>query len=128
MVVRDGSAGGGRERVKRRVRRPVLLLVILGASSLGTQCMREDEVECEEAVASLADCCQGFDITKVDCHYTSGCGESFPDLTPADSECILDKSCSEILAQDICKKVQDRAAAARPYSSNDAALAVEVCQ
>ncbi|HVU01664.1 MAG TPA: hypothetical protein VHE30_07930 [Polyangiaceae bacterium] len=106
--------------MKRSNRRPLLVALILTAGTVGTQCMRQDEVECEEAAAHLAGCCQNFDLRKLDCHYTSACGETFPDLSPSESECILDKSCSQLAAQDICKRVQDRGTATSGYASGTA--------
>jgi hypothetical protein len=75
-----------------------------------TQCLRQDEVECEEAVKYMMDCCPGFDRSAVQCVYADMCGISYPDLTPSESSCILDSSCSELLSNKICERVGKRSA------------------
>jgi hypothetical protein len=75
-----------------------------------TQCLRPDEVDCEEAVAHMLDCCPAFDRSAVQCVYNDVCGISYPDLTPAESECILDESCEELVANKICDRVRTRSA------------------
>ena len=70
--------------------------------------MREDEQLCEEALAQLITCCPGFDHTQVNCEYSEGClsdTDSFPALSVASSECIIDKSCSALQAN-ICVRAQ----------------------
>ena len=73
-----------------------------------TQCLREDELECEEAVKRLMDCCPGFDVNAVQCTYVDVCGVSYPDLTPSESVCILDSSCSELVSNKVCERVPAR--------------------
>ncbi|HEX7671104.1 MAG TPA: hypothetical protein VF395_16025, partial [Polyangiaceae bacterium] len=74
---------------------------------------RQDEVECEEAVAELVECCPGFDRSAVYCQYNDVCGVSYPDLAPDESECILDKKCSQIRGKRICERVVARGADAK---------------
>jgi hypothetical protein len=100
----------GHTREKRRgdwLRGVVLVLVVAGGAPTA-QGFRQDEVECEDAVAYLASCCSGFPEHDVQCDYVAGCDTNeYPSLTPSESECILDRSCSE-LADGICKRVLAR--------------------
>ncbi len=112
-------------RVSRRwsARRPVLLAVILGALS-ATQCLRQDEVECEEAVARLSECCPRFDAKAISCRYQEGgcmARTLYPTLTPAESECILEKSCAELLSQKTCAAIARKSAVdVATYQGKDA--------
>ncbi len=61
--------------------------------------IREDEVECEEAVAHLVQCCPGFDPTKVNCEYLApqGCsGGRQPELDVDTSRAIRRLACAEV--------------------------------
>jgi hypothetical protein len=62
---------------------------------------REDEVQCEETVAYLEDCCPGFDSRAVNCTW-GGCGPS-PYLTAEESRCIRELSCAEISERGLCE-------------------------
>lgn len=104
-----------REPAPRPRRRRFTRLVLVVALALpATQCLRQDEVECEEAVAHLADCCDDFDRSAVDCQYSDYCGTSYPDLRPGESQCILDRSCDDIRKGDLCERVMSR-----PRNSTD---------
>jgi hypothetical protein len=92
---------------RRRLRAPLLFVVLLGAMPM-TQCLRQDEAECEEAVARLIECCPGFDPAAINCEYVKGdCdqGSVYPSLSAPDSECILGKSCEALNAQKVCDAV-----------------------
>lgn len=70
--------------------------------------MREDELLCEEAAARLVDCCPDFDPSALECVYSSGCGSTqYPAIPVAESECILERSCSELAARGICARAQN---------------------
>ena len=127
-----GLAVGNAKRVTRvrRVRRPILVAIILATMVPATQCMREDEVECEEAVQSLVDCCPGFDHRSVRCEYQDTCGITYPDFTPGESQCIFEKSCSQIVQAKICDRVHTRAIRAHgpDYTeAHDAGISATVC-
>jgi hypothetical protein len=77
--------------------------------------LREDELECEQAANQLAGCCPGFEVRKLSCSYTDGCGTSYPALTIDESECIVSESCSTLQKTEVCA----RAAAAVPIMSTD---------
>jgi hypothetical protein len=73
-----------------------------------------EESECEEAVARLKECCPALAAHSITCKHTkptSGCGSScasFPDINRDESRCIRSRSCSEIVAQDVCGRVQSQ--------------------
>jgi hypothetical protein len=92
-----------------------------------TQCLRQDEVECEEAVAYLIECCPGFDHGVVRCEYQTTCGVTYPDLTTRESQCILDASCEELRQHDLCNRVVARSAA-NYDPETPSGLEPELCQ
>ena len=83
---------------------------------------REDVIQCEEAIARLERCCPGFDGSRVLCNYyfrfdTSTCGPRTTDsvnpaLDMAESRCVLETSCEDLVADDVCKRAQE----ARTYT------------
>jgi len=104
--------------------------MILAMAIPATQCLRQDEVQCEEAVAHMADCCDDFDRTVVDCSYSDYCGVSYPHLSPAESECILDQSCESLRSKNICNDVLERSRGADSTGAldwYDGYLEGEVC-
>src|SRR5512140_3088559 len=78
--------------------------------------LREDVLSCEDALGHLAQCCGGFDVHAVPCHYhdreTSGCAgpstldKESPALSLAESRCIRDMSCDALNAADVCGRAQ----------------------
>jgi hypothetical protein len=77
-----------------------LCLLIAGATQLHGG-FRESELQCEEAVAHLADCCEktlGIDCT----HHDEGCDQVPPELSVEDSRCIRDLDCDEIRERGLC--------------------------
>jgi len=90
--------------------RALLLLGVVAGGIPAAQGFREDEVECEEAVAFLGGCCPNFDARSIHCEYIAGCDDpTYPDLQPSESECILSRSCSELRAAHVCENVLARA-------------------
>lgn len=86
-----------------------LAFLVAGGVSTGT--FRRDEVECEETVAWLNDCCESFDPTAIRCWYhDGGCqGEdTLPSLSPEESECIRARSCAELREAQVCERVLER--------------------
>jgi hypothetical protein len=60
-------------------------------------CIREDEFECENAVAHLKECYPGFDASTVSCTFYEGCGDThYTSLNALESRCVQAKSCAEI--------------------------------
>lgn len=68
---------------------------------------REDELECEQAIAHLVDCCPDFPAGSVQCVYDEGCGTvTETALSVAESRCIERKSCDDVRASGLCEKVK----------------------
>jgi len=70
--------------------------------------MRQDELDCEEAVSHLRDCCPGFDTNLVDCTYFApqGCGTTtYPDIPIGQSQCISGETCGSLVASGVCKRM-----------------------
>jgi len=65
--------------------------------------VREDELECEQAVAHLVSCCPGFDPSSVICEYQA-CSVH-PDLLLAESLCIVALDCGDVRARGLCTSV-----------------------
>ena len=83
--------------------------------------LRNDELDCEEAVSHLEHCCPGFDSSGVSCVWQShGCDGSTVEIDSAQSQCIRNRSCAELVASGVCDR--ESQAAADPY-----ARSAEVC-
>jgi hypothetical protein len=69
---------------------------------------RQDELDCEEAVAYLEECCPNFPSSRISCVYqeTSGCESTGPDISIAESRCVRQKSCSELVRAGICQRFE----------------------
>jgi hypothetical protein len=72
---------------------------------------REEVFVCEEAVARLESCCPGFDARSVPCVFyrSTGCSGNQsivrdPALDTRQADCILDSSCDQIRAADMCRR------------------------
>ena len=92
-------------------------LLALAFVSMGASGFRQDEVLCEEAIATLAKCCPSFAASSASCSYTESCdGATYPTLTEAESNCVLAASCSDLVAKGVCV----RAANAEPRTSSAA--------
>lgn len=98
----------------RRTLRAVLfvapVLVALAASCNG---MREDELQCEQAVLRLRECCPGFEPMAVSCYYdeSQDCngnttGRSYPAIQLDDARCIEQKSCTDLRSTGLCDSAQ----------------------
>jgi hypothetical protein len=69
--------------------------------------LREDELECEQAVAKLQGCCPDYADAQIECHHSTICGLTEPALSIAESQCIAQLSCEEIVARDLCARTKD---------------------
>ena len=89
------------------VRRAVLVLgvaAVCGAFDV----IREDELECEEAVAHLEGCCDEFPSHVVSCQFIKGyCDDPdiYPDLSIDVAECIQAMDCDALRARDLCARI-----------------------
>jgi hypothetical protein len=85
--------------------------------------MREDELECEEAVAHLASCCPGFNTRGLNCSYEtrSGCTEStyYPVFGIDESKTIRAASCDALITSGGCATAQQ---AMRPSTTRGGGL------
>lgn len=89
-----------------------LLALVLGVGlTVGpnSQGFREDEVECEETFAHLRECCSRGELEGVECEYHEGCDSAtYPSLSPHESRCLRELSCSEIRRADVCGQLEAR--------------------
>jgi hypothetical protein len=92
-----------RTRALFRLSLPALALLSLVASGG----LREDEIDCEEAVAHLDECCPGFaKATSMSCTFGTGCEQSLPELTVDESRCVTAASCDEIRSRNLCETLK----------------------
>ena len=79
--------------------------------------LREDEIDCEQAVAHLQECCPGFAQSEtLQCVYSDGCGVTEPAISIPQSQCILGESCEQITASGLCSRA---AMLSSPSTSSD---------
>jgi len=87
------------------------LRLALSAAALSTLVagggLRQDEIDCEQAVAHLQDCCPDFGTATIACVSSQGCDVSDPALSIAESQCILDRSCESLIASGLCAATHD---------------------
>ena len=77
----------------------LLALVLLG----GAEGISENELECEEAVKHLLDCCpDDGPIRTISCYAGRGCDHETPELSSAQSVCLRDSSCDALYASGAC--------------------------
>lgn len=92
------SAGGG-----------ALLAGVTALFAVGSGGIREDEFQCELAVAHLDACCEDFDPRAIRCTFDAGCGNTdFTALAPEESECVQSLECDELRTADVCGRVAAR--------------------
>jgi hypothetical protein len=78
--------------------------------------LRQDELDCEEAVSVLEGCCPDFAGSSVQCVETDSCnGATYPAISEDDSACIRRESCAELVSSGVCQRAQQ----AQPYGIND---------
>jgi hypothetical protein len=100
------STTARRQAVWRWVRRAACAAGLSALVASGG--LRQDEIECEEAVAYLQGCCPDFSGATVACRHDSGCGVSVATALSVDeSQCILAQSCAQIAAAGLCEKVKN---------------------
>lgn len=69
--------------------------------------MKQDELDCEEAVAHLQDCCPGFDARRIECLHSDGCTPERPAISIPQSQCIRGENCGELVSSGVCGRAQD---------------------
>jgi hypothetical protein len=88
-------------RRRRLVTVPAALLSLLLLG--GAEGVDKSELECEEAVKHLIDCCPSDAQAKlVDCYAGRVCDNRRPDLSSAQSACITGASCDDLFASGAC--------------------------
>jgi len=87
------------------------IVITLGVSCNG---FREDEIECEQAVVHLRECCPGFRASAVSCTYSDhvDCSDNltsreYPALNLEESECLQRKSCADLVSTGACTRAQE---------------------
>jgi len=88
----------------------VALIVGIGVSCNG---FREDEVECEQAVNRLKECCPVFNSAQLDCSYSErlDCsdnvtGRQYPALSLDESRCVQNLPCAALVDTGVCARAQ----------------------
>ncbi|HSN13581.1 MAG TPA: hypothetical protein VLT61_03060 [Anaeromyxobacteraceae bacterium] len=78
--------------------------LLLSRANGGCAGMERSELQCEEAVARILDCCNVSDLPGVECsHFQDACGgEVHPELDIAESRCVRDATCGELEARGVC--------------------------
>jgi hypothetical protein len=90
--------------------------------------LREDVLFCEDALGHLAQCCGGFDVHAVPCHYhddrsSDGCvgssstDKESPAFSLSESRCIRAASCDTLNVTGVCARAQ----AATAYTQTSSA-------
>lgn len=65
------------------------------------------ELQCEEAVSHLVECCPGFRSSELRCiDESSGCSVTEPALDGNESDCLKAKSCEQLIAGGYCARAQ----------------------
>ncbi len=88
--------------MKRRLIRGLLVGAIASVALFGIKAegeVRKDELECENAVQHLQDCCGDMFDSQVDCTFVyGGCGSPNepPELGIAQSECLQTLTCADL--------------------------------
>ena len=95
----------------------VAFAIVVGTFACGDG-LRQDELDCEEAVSHLDECCPGFQATsRIQCMYDDqGCGNVTEPAIPEDvSSCIRNESCEELAtAGGVCDRVTAAQASITP--------------
>jgi len=91
----------------RRGRLPGWLAAVAITLPLACGDMRQDELDCEEAVSHLQECCPGFTGNNVECTYVSGCaGTTYPEISYDQSRCIRGESCDALVRSGVCERTR----------------------
>jgi hypothetical protein len=81
--------------------------IVLGTFACG-DALRQDELDCEEAVSYLDGCCPGFQASStLRCEYidNGGCAApTLPGISEDQSACIRSKSCATLQQTGVCAR------------------------
>ena len=90
--------------------------------------LRQDELDCEEAVSVLEHCCPDFPATSVSCVYdSSGCSTVYPDIPIDESKCIRSESCESLVSTGVCARALARAGEHATSSEDAGSVGAGVC-
>jgi hypothetical protein len=71
----------------------------------GAEGIDKHELECEEAVKHLIDCCPDDGPAKlIECYVGRGCEDSHADLSGPQARCLRDASCDALYASGACAR------------------------
>lgn len=86
---------------RRWLAAPVALAALLMLG--GAEGISKTELECEEAVKHLLDCCPNdAPIAAVDCYAGRDCDDHVPDLSSAQAVCLRDARCDDLATSNAC--------------------------
>ena len=69
--------------------------------------LRRDEIDCEEAVSHLHECCVAINPGTFNCRFVQGCeSDTHPVLSVAVSVCIQNESCEALRGSGMCARAQ----------------------
>jgi len=91
-----------------RLRSPLLIAAGIAVLFACGDPLRQDELDCEEAVSVLETCCPGFQASQLQCVYNNqGCsGTTYPALSTGDSACIRSETCATLVSSGVCSRAQ----------------------
>jgi hypothetical protein len=97
------------------------IAIFVGAVGPSRAGFNEQEIECEEAVAHVSECCSELAGHQFACTYSDdGCFiDTAPDFDVDDSRCIRSRSCNTLRAQGVCDRIVQGLASTRSSSSSD---------
>jgi hypothetical protein len=97
-----------------RLRSPLLIATGIAVLFACGAPLRQDELDCEEAVSVLESCCPEFQASQLQCVYDDqGCsGTTYPALSEGDSACIRSETCATLVSSGVCSRAQS----ARSYT------------
>lgn len=77
-------------------------------------CIERDELQCEEAVARIQECCPGA-VRRINCEsFETSCGPVNADIDVGAARCIRKASCDELVARGVCAWAASTASPASP--------------
>lgn len=105
------------------------VVCVLGVSTLvAGGGLRQDELDCENAVSYLQGCCPGFTGGTVACVHDDGCGTvTDTALSISESQCIVAETCDQILSSGICDRVTNLASPTQDSADDTSTSHPPVC-
>src|SRR5438128_558379 len=101
MHYRDGVDTAVKSR-RGRGQFGALVLVVFVVLSCGS--ISNEQLQCEEAVARLEDCCPSFEPGRFTCD-PNGCNGLLPSVNEPAAQCIRDRSCAQLQSSGACGRL-----------------------